>query len=262
MPSKTESELAFEKYLGVQRLKWRRIPDSAQKEPDFFVEHGSGGCFVEIKEFDGPRVRPVGGFSPCPAIHRKIKRATKQFRGHRSSSCALVLWSSKSISRSIHPEAVLSAAFGERFRSRHDRSSDLGAEPPAWQFFGSAALTPTHNRTISSIVVLAPFRLDHLRLETWKRLNAMKEAGHEIQPQDQFNILEQLSSERPRTYSFKGTLRTITLENPYARVPFPADLLAGSFDQSWRMRDGWFEIGFIGSELKRLRQDGVPFIYL
>ncbi len=54
----------------------------------------------------------------------------------------------------------------------------------------------------------------------------------------------------------------IAIENPYARIPLPTELFVGPFDQRWRMDSGLLGVAFIGSELERLRLDGVPFIYL
>jgi hypothetical protein len=77
----------------------------------------------------------------------------------------------------------------------------------------------------------------------------------------QFEILGQLPMPDPR-YSFAGTIRTIVVENPFARVPFPGGLLTGPFDQRWRMEAGWLTLVSLGTELVKLRADGVPFVYL
>jgi hypothetical protein len=61
---------------------------------------------------------------------------------------------------------------------------------------------------------------------------------------------------------YQGTIRTVVLENPYARMPFPPDLFMGPFDQRWHQESGHFRVCFMGSELMRLKQSGVPFAYL
>ena len=262
MSPKTESEGKFEYYLEGLGLRWERIATSETKQPDYSLDYGGARYLFEVKEFDHPRPLPSGGFSPCPPIRQKISAAARQFKAHKADCCAVVLWNSKSIYRSVQTEVVLSAAFGKTVRRTPNYGDDLGAGPARWRLSGSAALTKEHNTTISAVVILSSYRLNHLWLEAWKVLDAKKQAGHEIQPEDQFNILHDLSSDLPATYSYEGTIRSIVVENPYARIQFPTSLLSGPFDQRWQMQDGWFKMTFMGPELMRLKQDGVPFIYL
>jgi hypothetical protein len=169
-----------------------------------------------------------------------------------------VLWNSN-FHRSVQLQAALSAAFGEYIRQT---SSPLGIEPSRYLCSGRAELRPDCNTRLSAIAILVPYQLNHLWLEVWRRLDAKRQQGEEIKTSDQFDLLHQLSPEGTTGYSYQGTIRAIVLENPYARIPFPTDLFAGPFDQRWRMQSGWFTLAFIGSELERLKSDGVPFIYL
>jgi len=258
MALKTESEVTFERYLDSQNIGWTRVLTSTQKQPDYRVDHNSKKCLFEVKEFDDPAIAPSGGFSPCPPIKAKIRAAAKQFKQHRNDCCTLVLWSSN-FHRSVQPQVVLSAAFGEYVRQT---TSPLGAEPSSYHYSGRAELRPDCNTTYSAIAILAPYQLNHLWLEAWRRLDARRRQGEEIKTSDHFELLHQLSPEGRTSYSYQGTIRTILLENPYARIAFPPDLFAGPFDQRWRMESGWFRLAFIGSELERLKNDGVPFIYL
>lgn len=255
---KTQSESVFEQYLDSHNLKWSKIPESAQKQPDYKVAHGSMTCVFEVKEFDDPQTKPVGGFSPCPAFREKIRAASKKFKHYRSDSCALVLWS-KSIYRATIPEVVLSAAFGEKI---YMNRPPLGAQPSVYHFSGRAELRPDCNTRFSAIVVLATYELNHVRLEAWRRLNAKQERGEPIEPFDQLNLLAQVESEGITGHSYQGTIRTVVLENPYAKIPFPRDLFVGPFDQHWAMESRCFQLSFMGAELRRLKGDGVPFIFL
>jgi hypothetical protein len=255
---KTQSEVLFEQYLKSQNLKWNRIAESGQKQPDYKVAHGPMTCAFEVKEFADPEIKPTGGFSPCPPIREKILAASKKFKHYRDSCCALVLWNT-SIFRSTIPEIVLSAAFGEKVC---ENRTPLGVEPSVYYFFGRSELRPNCNTRFSAIVILAPYQLNHVRLETWRRLNAKKQKGEQIEPSDQFNLLAQVESEGVTGSSYEGTIRTIVLENPYAKIPFPPDLFVGPFDQHWSMQLNCFQLSFMGSQLKRLKNDGVPFIYL
>ena len=262
MYEKTESEGVFERFLEGHQLRWTRLSDPERKHPDYKVQHGDISCLFEVKEFGNPAVQPSGGFSPCPPIREKIRQARKQFGQFKDDCCALVLWNSKSIFRTVLLDAVASAAFGEYVHMNASASANLRAAPPRYQFFGPAALTPKHNTTVSAIVILNPYRLNHLWLEMWRELDAKRQRGDEITPGDQFEILQRLSSDHPATYSYEGTVRAVVLENPHARVTFPPDLFVGPFDQRWRMQSGWFSLAFMGAELAHLKQSRVPFIYL
>ena len=79
MSIRTESEEKFEQYLTGQNLSWTRIPESNRKQPDYAVKHRDANCVFEVKEFDEPETRPVGGFSPLPPIRDRINRAREKF---------------------------------------------------------------------------------------------------------------------------------------------------------------------------------------
>jgi len=257
----TESEEVFERYLSGQKLQWNRV-ESSEKHPDYSVLHEDTNCFFEVKEFDDPLNKPTGGFSPCPAIREKITQARKQFKKYRSHPCVLVLWNSKSIYRGVFLNVVGCAAFGDFIQTNDSGPQDLRAGPPMYRFSGPAELTAVQNTTISAIAILCPFRLNHLWLDVWQELKAKQDRGEEVTVFDQFALLQKFGQERPLRYSYEGTIRTILLENPHARVPFPTEIFNGPFDQRWSFKSEWFGPSFIGRELKRLRQEGVPFIYL
>jgi len=262
MSVRTESEQIFERYLDGQDIAWTRVADSGQKRPDYKVERSDVTCFFEIKEFADPAVKPSGGFSPCPAIQEKILQARKQFKGYRQHCCALVLWNSKSIYRSLFVDVVASAAFGKFVDCKAQSEGRLRTEPLTYRFSGARELSPFQNTTISAIVILGRFQLNHLWIRMWEILAKKEQSGEEITPWVQFSVLEQLSAEQEATFSYEGTIRALILENPYARVPFPGDLLAGPFDQRWRMAEGVFQLAAMGSELNQLRASGVPFVFL
>jgi hypothetical protein len=262
MSVRTESEEIFERYMDGQNVPWTRVADSAQKHPDYKVEHGNVTCYFEVKEFEDPAVKPKGGFSPCPAIQEKVLQAKKQFRDYREHCCALVLWNSKSIYRSLFVDVVASAAFGKFVDCDAQSTGRLRADPPTYGFSGPGELSRSQNTTISAIVILGRFQLNHLWLRMWQILMEKDKRGEEITPWVQFSVLEELSSEQKATLSYEGTIRALILENPYARVPFPVDLLVGPFDQRWRMAGGTLRLATMGSELTQLRRSGVPFVFL
>jgi hypothetical protein len=260
--SSTESEEVFERYLHGQGLRWGRVETTTAKHPDYVVLHNDTKCFFEVKEFDDPLKKPVGGLSPCSSIREKISQARKQFKKYRNHCCVLVLWNSKSVYRGVFLDVVGCAAFGDFIQIHDSAAENLRAAPPMYRFSGPAELTPVQYTTISAIVILCPYRLNQLWLDVWRALKAKQGRGEGVTVFDQFRLLQRMGEERPVTYSYEGTTRTILLENPHARFPFPSDIFTGPFDQRWSMKSGWFRLSFIGSELERLRQDDVPFIYL
>jgi RHS repeat-associated protein len=145
MSEVTESEKAFERYLDSQKLAWHRVPETQQKQPDYRVEHKGKPCLFEVKEFGDPALKPIGGFSACPAIQEKITRARKQFKEYRQYSCAVVLWNSKSIYRTLLLDTVASAAFGKYVTVDAGPATDLRADPPRFQYSGPAELSESNN---------------------------------------------------------------------------------------------------------------------
>ena len=262
MSTQTESEKVFEQYLGAHNLVWSRIPTSNEPEPDYRVQHGSVACLFEVKEFDAPASIPSSPFSPVGPIRNKIRRTVRQFKKYQDSCCSVVLWNSKNIFRSLVVDVVGPAAFGDRIRRVTRSAIGLDADPASYQFFRNPLLTTKRHNTISAIIILTRYRLNHLWLETWRLLDAKKQRGEEIAVSDQFDLLQRLSSERPVSYSYEGTIRAIVLENPHSKVPLPTNLFAGPFDQRWKMELDWFSLAFMGSKLAHLKDEGVPFIYL
>jgi len=257
----TESEVKFEQYLSGQNLAWTRLPESTRKQADYAVKHRGANCIFEVKEFDGPETKPTGGYSPLPPIRDRINRAREKFADYRDCCCGVVLWGSKSIYRTAHQSVVFPAAFGEGVYAEPEDSIDAGAEAQSFRFIGKAALTPKQNTTISGIVILAKYRLNHVWVDAGRQMVAKRQRGEEIRPGEQFDLCQQIYKEKGLQFSYEGTIRTIVLENPYARTPFPSDLFVGSFDQHWRLQSGWFRLAFIGSEIERLKFDKVPSLF-
>jgi len=261
MSVKTESETVFEEYLNCHSLDWEAVDTGPQKEPDYRIKLGSQDCIFEVKEFDDPKPRPKSSFDPCRPVRQKLKKAREKFVRYETVSCNVVLFNSRSIYRSLTPDVVAAAAFGEHFQATQ---SDMGWDGgiPVFRFFGSAVLTPEHNRTISSVILLCRYQLDEWHLEAYRRLRAKNIPREDIGPMDHGRLMEQVSAEdRPR-YSFEGTLRAIVLDNPNAKIRLPLVFFDGPFDQRWWLEQQGYSAYRLGAELERLRADDVPFWYL
>ena len=264
MPTATESETVFEQYLERQKLRWTRVPEAESPRPDYAVRYEGGECLFEVKEFDDPATEPIGGFDPRSAVREKIHQARKKFGEYKDHPCAVVLWNSKSVLRDLSLRAVLSAAFGRYVELGDSFQGDVGDEPLTYALNGGeAALGPNSNTTVSAIIILSHYQLDQVRVEAWHRLSDKKQRGEPIRPFDQDDLTQQVANALVGArYLYQGAIRTLVLENPYARMPFPPDLFLGPFDQRWHQESGRFRPCFMGSELTRLKQRGVPFVYL
>jgi len=258
---RTESEEKFEQYLTGQNLIWTRIPESNRKEPDYTVRHRDANCVFEVKEFGEPETLPFGGYDPLPPIRHKIKRAAEKFTDYRNYCCGIVLWGSRSIHRTADQSVVFPAAFGQCLNTQPDVFIDAGPEPRSFHLSGKAALTQTQNTTVSAVAILTEYELNHVWLEAWREIEAKQQRGEEIYPLEQAQICQQISGQRGPRNTYKGTIRMIVLENPYAKKPFPPDLFVGPFDQHWRLQSGWFRLAFMGSEIERLKNDNVPSVF-
>ena len=119
-------------YLDSQKLAWDRVPETQQKQPDYRVEHNGEPCLFEVRSSVIRQLKPIGGFSACPAIQEKFTQARKQFKKYRNCCCAVVLWNSKSIYRTVLLDTVASAAFGKYVTVDAGPAKDLRADPRAF----------------------------------------------------------------------------------------------------------------------------------
>jgi len=261
----THSEELFERYLtdsGAEFAREPEVPGKAQR-PDYLVTGAAGACWFEIKEFLSPKVKPRGGFSTVPAIVEMVGRARKKFKEYRDDPCVLVLHSCKSLYRTLSVHAVASAMFGEKFRTRPDRTGPIIDLPERFQFFGTASLNRTTNTTISAIVLLQHYQVNELWVGIYDELIARQQRGVEITARTQFEILAE-RSDKEIQYSHPDTVRAVVLRNPHARRPLPNDLCMGPFDQHWDRVGSEYTLTWIGSTLTALRRrpTPVPFLYL
>jgi hypothetical protein len=258
MSKETDSERIFEKYLESQGVAYERLPELPEKQPDYRVQYGDLACVFEVKQFDEPPDRPNGKYPITEPIRRRISDARTQFGRYENCCCSLVLWNN-SIRRSAETTSVLRAAFGGWV----DFPDPLSKQPPAYEFSGrDAALTSSKNTRVSAIVILTSYELNRMQVEVWKELSARKERGEQVEIFDYFELLNTLPTNYSGEASHSGTIRTIVIENPHAKIAFPPGLFVGPFDQRWRMQPARFQLAFLGCELERLKAEGVPYAHL
>ena len=270
---KSRAESVFEEYLRGHNLAWEYEALSGSKKPDYVVEHPTGKCVIEVKEIEDPDPLPLNGFHPDRPVRNKIKDAQKQLIEYKQCCCSLVVFTESMFGPS-EPITILGAAFGPGHQQagrdhskidpapsfyRFSRKSEL---PTNLQFLSNPMLSPEQNRTFSALILLGQYELKELHLEVWRRLYARQQAGQSVEHADRFRLLKELGPTLAELRRYSGTIRVIVIENPYARIPFPADLFRGPFDQRWGWNGQWCGPVWIGSTLEYLSNDGVPFYML
>lgn len=264
MEGLTHSESLLQEYLDVQKVRWEREPilPGKVKRPDYRIASDGLLCWLEVKEFNDPDVKPTSGFSPCPPIADRINKACKQFHEYKDDCCALVLHNCRSIYRSTQVSAVLSAAFGEFIVMEQTVSELAHQDPPRFTFRGRSRLNCSLNTTVSAIVILEHYELQERLVDGWQELLNRHARGDELGPFSLAEVLQE-RNDYPGMVAYPGTVRLRVLRNPFARRPLPIETFRGPFDQHWGLDpdSGWFSLLWLGNELIKLRrrESPVPF---
>jgi hypothetical protein len=244
MAQRTISERVFESYLLQNGVECAQILEGTQKEPDYKVIVGSEVLIAEVKEFDHPKVFPVGGHDPLPHIRHKIDNARKQFNNYRDLSCGLILYNERSILVHLDPTLILCALFGEYY----ERDS-----LNTYRLSGRAKLRADCNTTISAVVALLPLLIHADTLWAARRVWALTAEGpHKLTEEESGDVTRE-------AYKHLGApevvIRAAVVENPYARKPLSPCFFTGPFDEHWaRREDGSFGILRQGPRIEELRQ--------
>lgn len=258
----------FESYLRSLQLEWDYEPQFGSKHPDYFVRN-SGGCVIEVEELQNPDPLPTTGFSPIPGIREALRRARNQLRFCKHLPTGIVLYS-ESFYRTVSPVTVASAAFGPGYQDSHDHRF-VHADPPVLRFlkprelpahlseFADPFMSSAANRSISAVIVLMKYCLDDFQLAVWQQLYARQQAGEQLPPGASVAVTAELQGKIPLKYRFEGTVRTVVIENPHARIPFPKDVFCGPFDQRWSWRENLCTPSHVGDKAAELYESGVPF---
>jgi hypothetical protein len=261
MRDMTHSESLFQAYLDLHNFRWEREPvlPGKAKRPDYLVHLEKRLCWFEVKEFNDPKVKPTGGFSPCPPIAKKIEEARKQFKEYKSDCCALVLHNCTSVYRNMQVHTVLSAAFGERVELEPSTGPRVHDDPPRFKFRGRSRLNPKLNTSVSAIAILEHYELQERLADAFQELRERYKRGDEPGPFAFSEILQE-RNDFPGVITYSGTVRIRLLRNPFARYPFPDSIFRGPFDQHWGIDkdSGWFSLLWMGNELNQLRNRTVP----
>jgi hypothetical protein len=127
-----------------------------------------------------------------------------------------------------------------RFPPKHECPTD----PPK---LANPFLSSLANTSVGPVMVLMEYALDDFPVALWKQLLDRQAAGEYLRPGASLEGAASLQSVIPTTLQFEGTLRLVVIENPHARIPFPADVFRGPFDQRWTWHDGWCKPTWMGA---------------
>jgi len=258
MENKNESEKLFERYLDSTGLqgKWTYEPSTPgkSKRPDYLLDHNGVQYWFEVKELRKKPSEPTkwpAHINPYSSLRAEIDEARKKFKEFKDYSCSLVVyWIDDVQGRFLDAEHVLGAMLGNLdITADYDPAKgELVAGSERNAFLGGGKMVnprsgKPQNTTISAVVVLEQF-LDNTELE--------RVVSEEIKKHDKELSGPELVKLRGKLYAghpIQTVPRIVVVENPYARIAFPADLFMGHFDERWRLRKGQVERVFAGTEL-------------
>jgi hypothetical protein len=247
---RTRSEMIFEDYLRINGYPEPEFePSLAQtnRRPDYRVTLGNEQLLFEVKEFnfskeDSVRYRQVNGngigggaYDPYVRIRQKIDDAREKFAGIKSQVCCLVLFNQEKPLVDLNWQMVYGAMLGPVAVSIpfNPTIGKFDSSQARDVFGGKGKCGPSHNTTLSAVLVLEPlllgerrFRCHYNRLRnemvnqrpTWDELFEMERAERE----------KALGTERdPGLIQW----RVVVHENPWASNPLDRSLFCSRFDE-------------------------------
>ena len=260
METKNESEKVFEQYLNSNGFqgKWTYEPSITEKtkRPDYLLDFGGKECFFEVKELrkkDNEPIERAAHIDPYSSLRKKIHEVRKQFKEFKEYPCSLVVYDIDDRQFGSKPLWVFGAMLGNFGITKDfdfaEGKAVAGTEKNAFLEGGKMIdnkRKQPQNTTISAIIVLEEYH-DNSKIE--KALD-MQEAKRN----KQFTVMEMIAARTAlyKDHSITSVPRVVVIENPYARIVFPADLFNGPFDERWRRENDRQERVFMGSKLKEL----------
>jgi excisionase family DNA binding protein len=254
------SELLFEQYLAEQRLgKADHEPEfpGATKRIDYRLQHNGKHLWFEVKEFADDMSlfsdTSGGSYNPYAGIRLKIDQAKEKFRDYKGECCSLVLFNEgANLAHIDSPNIVMGAMLGNlSFRVPIDIETRKQAGPIK-NFFGDGGkMIQPHTKTPQNTTISAMIALE--RLPVGQRECRIRMAREELNVSYQLSWDEIFEMSNPTCPAEERlVLRTTVYENPYARIPLPADIFCGPFDERWGPQDGSIVSKYIGPELADL----------
>jgi len=262
METKNKSEEIFEQYLDSNGFQgeWTHEPSIPGKraKPDYLLDWKGHKCFFEVKELRKKPNDPTGAayIYPYQSLRSEINEARRQFKQFKEYGCSLVVFNVDDRTAILRPIFVFGAMLGNLglkidFDPKKGEAV-AGSEKSA--FLNGGKMTnhrsnQPQNTTISAILVLEEF-LDNIEVEKAMRKHEAKQ-GKQFTGPEMIGIRIELYKDHP----IVTVPRVVVIENPFARMVFPADLFNGPFDERWRWikeQNGKIQRIFVGHKLKEL----------
>src|SRR5713101_4119409 len=268
MTNKTISEQLFEAYLnasGLTDFRFEPPQDGTSKRPDYSLNVLNTDILFELKQFDQTAVdfNLMGGaYDPYKPVREKIESARKKFKGLDRFCCCLVLYNNDKPLVELGWQYVYGAMLGNLgFSTPVNTETGIADESRTKRIFGGGgkmyryldgqAMAP-QNRTISAILILRQYMVGTKRFEI-----AMKRKENELGRK--LELLEFWDeTERARGTALDlslSQLRVIVLENPFARIQLPRQLVRGPYDERYAGSEGRIVRVFCGDQLTALEEE-------
>jgi hypothetical protein len=262
---KNKSEMLLEGYLRSQGYEFDFEPEipGTTRRPDYRLRRPSGDVLLEVKEFraNADDFRAGSGvFDPYPPLREKIDTARDKFTKLKQYCCCLVLYNVDKPLILLDWEHIYGAMLGNLGWSV---PLDLPGRPAPEDsgirsiFMGGGKMhrersgepKNPQNQTISGIIVVG-------RVGAGERLfgeDIRETEEHEQRSIDLEERLQKLELAGGTLRDFRHRpLRAVVHENPYARIPVPADLFRGPWDERYGPRDGSIQQLFQGEKIAKL----------
>jgi hypothetical protein len=266
--TKNESEKFFEQYLDLNGFsgKWIYEPQmpGKSKRLDYLLTYNNQECFFEVKELtkkDNEPVKFPAYIDPYISLRTEIHDVRKQFKQFRDYSCSLVVYNIDDKQARLDPLTILGAMLGNLgFEMDIDALKGKAIDGTGKNVFldGGKMIdgkrSQPQNTTINAIVVLEEFRNDSKIQKLIKK--EMEKQIKPLTPEEHFALVMKVIEDRPDSSESQTVLRVRIVENPFARIIFPAGLFVGPFDEHWRWtkQNRALERIFVGSKLRELEE--------
>jgi hypothetical protein len=266
VPLKNKSEMLLKGYLrnqGYADFDFEPEIAGTTRRPDYRLRWADADVLLEVKEFRGNADdfrSGFGSFDPYPPLREKIDTARDKFSKLKQYCCGLVLYNVDKPLILLDWQHIYGAMLGNLGWSV---PLDLPGRPAPEDaevrsiFMGGGKMhrersgTPKNpqNQTISGIIVLGRVAAGERSFHA--SIRALEQRDQRpIGLEERLQKLE-LASGTPCDFRHRP-LRVVVHENPYARIPVPADLFRGPWDERYGPRDGSIQQLFEGEKIAKL----------
>jgi len=266
LPRKNKSEMLFEGYLrshGHPDFAFEPEIPGTSRRPDYRLSWNGQEILFEVKEFRGEAddfKAGFGSFDPYPPLREKVNAARDKFKGLKQHCCCLVLFNRDKPLVFLDWQHVYGAMLGNlgfsvpihvpgRPAPERDEVNSIFTSGGKMHRERDGVAVAPQNQTISAILVLG-------RVPAGERLFWTDLRRREAESGTTFPVTELLEELRRARWTGRDIrwrpLRVVVHENPYARIPLPAELFRGPYDERYGGRDGRVQLLHQGDEIAKL----------